>query len=177
MSHQEQVQIDLREPVDGWQKWLSTVVSALLLAFLTACCRWHPQGTNEFATKLIVVLVVSLPAMACCVTTLFLWWGKKYLLIKGEALGIHWELLGLKRTRYVQVGHRSQLVLRTVTRIDPADGDPGGTCSTQLELTLSEAYGNSCRLLAFAVSEQERAEAICREICRHLPALKFEQHL
>lgn len=46
MKQHEQIHIDLREPLPGWQKWLYTLLSALLLAFFSATVTPMPPVTD-----------------------------------------------------------------------------------------------------------------------------------
>lgn len=170
MKHNEQENIDLREPVACWLKVLCSLIAGLLLAFWVACCRGWADDAEVFVYRLLVLVMLALPAIPCLVMSLYFWWGKKYLVIRGNSLVIHTELFGIKRTRCMVVGRHSRLLLRRVTIHDPQDH---GGCAEKLELHLTDTYGYSCRLLQFAVSEQERVLAISQEICRRFPELKL----
>lgn len=150
------------------------LAAVLLLAFFISCCRWCFEPADGFALKLLVTGIVGVLTLPLAIMVLFFWRGKKYLLLSDGAVEIHLELLSCKRIRRVQLGRNSRLVLRQTTHVDHGDDD-GGACYEMLELHLTDAYGRSCRLQQYTLSERERAEAIAREICHHLPALKLEQ--
>lgn len=170
MTHNEQDTIDLREPVAVWLKVLCSGIAGLLLYFMVVCFVGASEGADAFAVRMLVAAMVALPAIPCLMLALYFWWGKKYMVIRGNCVVIHTGLFGVKRTRCVVVGRHSRLLLRRVTIHDPQDH---GGCAEKLELHLSDTYGYSCRLLQFAVSEQERVLAISQEICRRFPELKF----
>ena len=171
MTHNEQDTLDLREPIAVWLKVLCSGIAGLLLYFMVVCFRGSAEGADAFAVHLLVAAVmVALPAIPCLVMSLYFWWGKKYLVIRGNSLVIHTELFGVKRTRCMVVGRHSRLLLRRVTIHEPQDH---GGCAEKLELHLTDTYGYSCRLLQFAMSEQERVLAISQEVCRRFPELKF----
>lgn len=162
----EQAPIDLREPVGYGLKALCSIISAMLLAFLMKCCLRLVNNSAESVGNLAVIAIVAIPSLPFLITTLYFWWGKKYLTIQGKAVVIHQELLGLKRTRCVIPGRNSRLILRSFTLNTP---EHSGCGTVKLELQMTDSYGRSCRLLQFAASERERIIAIGHEICRRLP--------
>ena len=172
MDNTGQENIDLREPVACWQKVLWSIISVLLLAFMIFCCCGGSKGDTGLAGRLFVLALVALPSAPCIVLTLFFWWGKKYLVIHGNAVVIYRELLGFKRTRCVIPGRNGRLVMRRVIIRETEHSEGAGGCFPKLELLITDSCGKSYRLLQFAVSERERMLAICQEICHRLPELK-----
>ena len=173
MNHNVQENIDLREPVACWLKLLCSLIVVLLLAFWVACFRWcAADADTAFVIRLFVVVMLSLPILPFIVMVLYFWWGKKYLVIRGNSLVIHTELFGVKRTRCIVTGRNSRLILKRVTIM--SHDDHGGS-APKLELYLTDAYGYRCRLLQFAESERELVLAICHEISCRLPELKSLQ--
>ena len=172
MKHNEQENIDLREPVACWLKVLCSLIAGLLLAFWVACCRGWADDAEVFVYRLLVLVMLALPTVPFIVMALYFWWGKKYVVVQGNAVVIRLELLGFKRTRCIVTGRNSRLILKRVTIM--SHDDHGGS-APKLELYITDAYGYRCRLLQFEESERERVLAICHEISCRLPELKSLQ--
>jgi hypothetical protein len=168
MNHNGQENIDLREPVASWQKVLISLVAVLLMSILLSCClKVCGSNQEELIARLAGAIIVAAPALCFTIWALYFWWGKKYLTFGNNALVIHLELLWFKRTRYIMLGRRSQIIMRQVTYSEPDDH----TCSKKLELHVTDSYGQRHRLLHYEPSQKERVVAICHEICRQYPEL------
>lgn len=169
MNKTEHEKIDLMEPIACWRKVLIAIFSAALLAFLLICCR---GVSKEPIVQIVTVVVVAVPAIACSLTALYLWKGKKYLVFQGQALVIHRELLWFKHTRCVVPGRHSRLIMRRTTIPSP---DENGGGAEKLELYMTDAYGHKHLLLQYSPTQKERILAICGEITRQFPGIKLIQ--
>ncbi len=93
--------------------------------------------------------------------------GEKYLTFGNNALVIHLELLWFKRTRYIMLGRRSQIMMRRASSSDPNDHSQ----TIKPELYVTDSYGQRHSLLHYEPSQKERVVAIWHEICRQYPEL------
>ena len=167
MSNNGQISIELRQPVGLFMKCLMVLLSAFLLAFLVGALLGECE---EPVWKWLIVAMAVVPAIGSTVTTLFLLWGRKYMLLKDDAVEIHWELWGWQRIKLVQLGSRSRLTLRKTSEALP-DSDGDTRISEVLELLLTDAHGQMHRLLQFDVKQRARVEQIVAEIGGHIPQL------
>ena len=171
MSNNGQISVELRQPVGLFMKCLMVLLSAFLLAFLVGALLGECE---EPVWKWLIVAMAVVPAIGSTVTTLFLLWGRKYMLLKDATVEIHWELWGWQRIKLVQLGSRSRLILRkTCEALPDSDGDT--RISEVLELLLTDAHGQMHRLLQFDVKQRARVEEIAAEMVQHLPQLPLEQ--
>lgn len=172
MNNNEQIYINLREPVATWRKVVYSVVALLLFTFLLSCCSDGIKSERELSTLLLLIVMLGLPMLIFTFVALNSWWGKKYLALGPGGVEMHWVLFCFHRVRRVVLGRNSKLMLNRVTHM--VQDNDGSTCYDQMELHLTDAYGQKIRLLAFDVSERERAEAIFQIINQRLPELKPE---
>ena len=82
MSNNGQISINLRQPVGLFLKCLMVLLSAFLLAFLVGALLGECE---EPVWKWLIVAMAVVPAIGCAVSTLFVLWGQKYLLLKDDA--------------------------------------------------------------------------------------------
>ena len=167
----EQISVELRQPVGLFMKCLMVLLSVFLLAFLVGALLGECE---EPVWKWLIVAMAVVPAIGCAVSTLFLLWGRKYMLLKDDAVEIHWELWGWQRIKLVQLGSRSRLTLRKTSEALP-DSDGDTRISEVLELLLTDAHGQMHRLLQFDVRHRARVDQIAAEIVQHLPQLELVQ--
>ena len=167
MSNNGQISIDLRQPVGLFLKCLLVLLSAFLLAFLVGALLGECE---EPVWKWLIVAMAVVPAIGCAVSTLFVLWGQKYLLLKDDAVEIHRELWGWQRIKLVQLGLRSRLLLRKKLEAS-LDSDGETRISEVMELQLTDANGQMHRLLQFDVKQRARVEQIVAEIGGHIPQL------
>ena len=164
------ISIDLRQPVGSFMKCLMVLLSAFLLAFLVGALLGECE---EPVWKWLIVTMAVVPAIGSTGATIFVLWGRKYLLLKEDSVEIHWKLWGWQRIKLVQLGRRSRLLLRKKLEASP-DSDGDTRISEVLELLLTDAHGQMHRLLQFDVRQRARVEEIAAEIVQHLPQLPLE---
>ena len=170
MSNNGQISIDLRQPVGLFLKCLMVLLSAFLLAFLVGALLGECE---EQVWKWLIVAMAVVPAIGSTGVTVFMLWGRKYLVLKGDMVEIHWEVWGFRRDKRVQLGRRSRLILRKASEALP-DSDGDTRISEVLELLLTDAHGQMHRLLQFDMKQRARVEEIGAEIVQHLPQLPLE---
>ena len=169
MSNKGQVGIDLRQPIGAFSKVLMVVLSVGLLAFLAGALLGE---CDEPVWKWLIVAMALVPAIGSAGATLFVLWGRKYLLLKDDMVEIHWEVLGFRRVKRIQLGRRSRLILRKASC--ETLSDDGGTSSHEmLELQLTDSLGYTQRLLQFDVRQRAQVEQIAAEILRQIPQLEL----
>ena len=171
MSNNGQISIELRQPVGLFMKCLMVLLSAFLLAFLVGALLGECE---EPVWKWLIVAMAVVPAIGCAVSTLFVLWGRKCLLLEGDMVEIRWELWGLHRVRRVQLGRQSRLVLSRTT-CETTSSEDGTTISELLELHLTDAHRQRHCLLQFDVRHRARVDQIAAEIVQHLPQLELVQ--
>ena len=164
------ISIDLRQPVGTFMKCLMVLLSAFLLAFLVCALLGECE---EPVWKWLIVAMAVVPAIGSTGVTVFMLWGRKYLVLKGDMVEIHWEVWGFRRDKRVQLGRRSRLILRKASEALP-DSDGDTRISEVLELLLTDAHGQMHRLLQFDMKQRARVEEIAAEIVQHLPQLPLE---
>ncbi len=168
MNHNGQEHIDLREPVACWLKVLISLVAVLLMSILLSCClKVCGSNQEELIARLAGAIIVAAPALCFTIWVLYFWWGKKYLTFGNNALVIHLELLWFKRTRYIMLGRRSQIMMRRASYSAPNDHSQ----TIKLKLYVTDSYGQRHSLLHYEPSQKERVVAIWHEICRQYPEL------
>ena len=167
------ISIDLRQPVGTFMKCLMVLLSAFLLAFLVGALL---GGCEEQVWKWLIVAMAVVPAIGSTGVTVFMLWGRKYLVLKGDMVEIHWEVWGFRRDKRVQLGRRSRLILRKAS-CETFSDDGGTTSHEMLELQLTDALGQMHRLLQFDVKQCDRVEQIVAEITQYLPQLQLERAL
>ena len=170
------ISIDLRQPVGTFMRCLMVLLSAFLLAFLVGALLGECE---EPVWKWLIVAMAVVPAIGSTVVTVFMLWGRKYLVLKGDMVEIHWEVWevwGFRRDKRVQLGRRSRLILRKASEALP-DSDGDTRISEVLELLLTDAHGQMHRLLQFDVKQCDRVEQIVAEITQYLPQLQLERAL
>ena len=165
------ISIDLRQPVGTFMKCLMVLLSAFLLAFLVGALLGECE---ELVWKWLIVTMAVVPAIGSTGATIFVLWGRKYLLLKEDSVEIHWMLWGWQRIKLVQLGLRSRLLLRKKLEASP-DSDGETRISEVMELQLTDANGQMHRLLQFDVKLRARVEAIAAEIVQHMPQLPLER--
>ena len=165
------ISIDLRQPVGTFMKCLMVLLSAFLLAFLVGALLGECE---EPVWKWLIVTMAVVPAIGSTGATIFVLWGRKYLLLKEDSVEIHWMLWGWQRIKLVQLGRRSRLLLRKKLEASP-DSDGDTRISEVLELLLTDAHGQMHRLLQFDVKLRARVEEIAAEIVQHMPQLPLER--
>lgn len=163
------ISIDLRQPVGTFMKCLMVLLSAFLLAFLVGALLGECE---EPVWKWLIVTMAVVPAIGSTGATIFVLWGRKYLLLKEDSVEIHWKLWGWQRIKLVQLGRRSRLLLRKKLEASP-DSDGDTRISEVLELLLTDAHGQMHRLLQFDVRHRARVDQIVAEIVQHLPQLEL----
>ena len=169
MSNKGQVGIDLRQPIGAFSKVLMVVLSVGLLAFLAGALLGECE---EPVWKWLIVAMALVPAIGSAGATLFVLWGRKFLLLKDDMAEIHWEVLGFRRVKRIQLGRRSRLILRKASC--ETISDDGGTSSHEmLELQLTDSLGYTQRLLQFDVRQRAQVEQIAAEILRQIPQLEL----
>ena len=166
-----QISVELRQPVGLFMKCLMVLLSAFLLAFLVGALLGECE---EPVWKWLIVTMAVVPAIGSTGATIFVLWGRKYLLLKEDSVEIHWKLWGWQRIKLVQLGRRSRLLLRNKLEASP-DSDGDTRISEVLELLLTDAHGQMHRLLQFDVKQRARVEEIAAEMVQHLPQLPLEQ--
>jgi hypothetical protein len=172
MSNKGQIgSIDLRQPIGAFSKVLMVVLSVGLLAFLAGALLGECE---EPVWKWLIVAMAVVPAIGSAGATLFVLWGRKYLLLKDDMVEIHWEVLGFQRVKRIQLGRRSRLILYK-TSCETFDDDGGTESSEMLELQLTDALGYAHRLLQFDARQREQVEQIAAEIVQQLPQLELVQ--
>ena len=167
MNSNVQTEIDLRQPVGTFMKCLMVLLSAFLLAFLVGALLGECE---EPVWKWLIVTMAVVPAIGSTGATIFVLWGRKYLLLKEDSVEIHWMLWGWQRIKLVQLGRRSRLLLRKKLEASP-DSDGETRISEVMELQLTDANGQMHRLLQFDVKQRARVEHIVAEIGGHIPQL------
>ena len=171
MSNNGQISIDLRQPIGAFSKVLMVVLSVGLLAFLVGALLVECE---EPLWKWLIVAMAVVPALGSTGVTLFVLWGRKYLLLQDDVVEIHWEVWGFRRIKRVQIGRRSRLILRKASC--ETFSDDGGTSSHEmLELQLTDAHGYTQRLLQFDARLRAQVEQIAAEILQQLPQLELVQ--
>ena len=171
MSNNGQTSIDIRQPIGAFSKVLMVVLSVGLLAFLVGALLGECE---EPLWKWLIVAMAVVPALGSTGVTLFVLWGRKYLLLQDDVVEIHWEVWGFRRIKRVQIGRRSRLILRKASC--ETFSDDGGTSSHEmLELQLTDAHGYTQRLLQFDARQRAQVERIAAEILQHLPQLELVQ--
>lgn len=171
MSNNGQTSIDLRQPIGAFSKVLMVLLSVGLLAFLVGALLGECE---EPVWKWIIVAMAVVPALGSTGVTLFVLWGRKYLLLQDDVVEIHWEVWGFRRIKRVQIWRRSRLILKTAHVTSPGDGD-GPNVTEMLELQLTDAYGYTQRLLQFDARQRAQVEQIAAEILQQLPQLELVQ--
>ena len=171
MNSNVQTEIDLRQPVGTFMKCLMVLLSAFLLAFLVGALLGECE---ELVWKWLIVTMAVVPAIGSTGATIFVLWGRKYLLLKEDSVEIHWMLWGWQRIKLVQLGLRSRLLLRKKLEAS-LDSDGETRISEVMELQLTDANGQMHRLLQFDVKLRARVEAIAAEIVQHMPQLPLER--
>jgi hypothetical protein len=171
MSNNGQTGIDLRQSRGAFSKVLMVVLSVGLLAFLAGALLGECE---EPVWKWLIVAMAVVPAIGSAGATLFVLWGRKYLLLKDDMVEIHWEVLGFQRVKRIQLGRRSRLILYK-TSCETFDDDGGTESSEMLELQLTDALGYAHRLLQFDARQREQVEQIAAEIVQQLPQLELVQ--
>ena len=169
MSNKGQVGIDLRQPIGAFSKVLMVVLSVGLLAFLAGALLGECE---EPVWKWLIVAMAVVPAIGSAGATLFVLWGRKYLLLKDDMVEIHWEVLGFRRVKRIQLGRRSRLILYKTSCVT-FDNDGGTKSSEMLELQLTDSLGYTQRLLQFDVRQRAQVEQIAAEILRQIPQLEL----
>ncbi|MBO5684725.1 MAG: hypothetical protein J6R92_07220 [Akkermansia sp.] len=164
------ISIDFRQPVGTFMKCLMVLLSAFLLAFLVGALLGECE---EPVWKWLIVTMAVVPAIGSTGATIFVLWGRKYLLLKEDSVEIHWKLWGWQWIKLVQLGRRSRLLLRKKLEASP-DSDGDTRISEVLELLLTDAHGQMHRLLQFDMKQRARVEEIAAEIVQHLPQLPLE---
>ena len=81
MNSNVQTEIDLRQPVGTFMKCLMVLLSAFLLAFLVGALLGECE---EPVWKWLIVTMAVVPAIGSTGATMFVLWGRKYLLLKHE---------------------------------------------------------------------------------------------
>ena len=171
MSNNGQTSIDLRQPIGAFSKVLMVLLSVGLLAFLVGALLGECE---EPVWKWLIVAMAVVPALGSTGVTLFVLWGRKYLLLQDDVVEIHWEVWGFRRIKRVQIGRRSRLILKTAYVTSPGDGD-GPNVTEMLELQLTDAHGYIQRLLQFDARQRAQVEQIAAEILQQLPQLELVQ--
>ena len=164
------ISIDLRQPVGTFMKCLMVLLSVVLMGFLVGALMGECE---EAVWKWLIVAMTVVPAIGSTGVTVFMLWGRKYLVLKGDMVEIHWEVWGFRRDKRVQLGRRSRLILRKASEALP-DSDGDTRISEVLELLLTDAHGQMHRLLQFDMKQRARVEEIAAEIVQHLPQLPLE---
>lgn len=164
------ISIDLRQPVGLFMKCLMVLLSVVLMGFLVGALMGECE---EPVWKWLIVAMAVVPAIGSTGVTVFMLWGRKYLVLKGDMVEIHWEVWGFRRDKRVQLGRRSRLILRKASEALP-DSDGDTRISEVLELLLTDAHGQMHRLLQFDMKQRARVEEIAAEIVQHLPQLPLE---
>lgn len=170
MSNNGQISIELRQPVGLFMKCLMVLLSVVLMGFLVGALLGECE---EQVWKWLIVAMAVVPAIGSTGVTVFMLWGRKYLVLKGDMVEIHWEVWGFRRDKRVQLGRRSRLILRKASEALP-DSDGDTRISEVLELLLTDAHGQMHRLLQFDMKQRARVEDIAAEIVQHLPQLPLE---
>lgn len=170
MSNNGQISIELRQPVGLFMKCLMVLLSVVLMGFLVGALLGECE---EQVWKWLIVAMAVVPAIGSTGVTVFMLWGRKYLVLKGDMVEIHWEVWGFRRDKRVQLGCRSRLILRKASEALP-DSDGDTRISEVLELLLTDAHGQMHRLLQFDMKQRARVEEIAAEIVQHLPQLPLE---
>ena len=170
MSNNGQISIELRQPVGLFMKCLMVLLSVVLMGFLVGALLGECE---EQVWKWLIVAMAVVPAIGSTGVTVFMLWGRKYLVLKGDMVEIHWEVWGFRRDKRVQLGRRSRLILRKASEALP-DSDGDTRISEVLELLLTDAHGQMHRLLQFDMKQRARVEEIAAEIVQHLPQLPLE---
>lgn len=173
MSNKGQVGIDLRQPIGAFSKVLMVVLSVGLLAFLSGTLLGECE---EPVWKWLIVAMAVVPAIGSAGATLFVLWGSKYLLLlqRDDMVEIHWEVLGFRRVKRIQLGRRSRLILYKTSCVT-FDNDGGTKSSEMMELQLTDALGYAHRLLQFDARQRAQVEQIAAEIVQQLPQLELVQ--
>ena len=170
MSNKGQIgSIDLRQPIGAFSKVLMVVLSVVLLAFLAGALLGECE---EPVWKWLIVAMALVPAIGSAGATLFVLWGRKYLLLKDDMVEIHWEVLGFRRVKRIQLGRRSRLILRKAS-CETISEDGGTSSHEMLELQLTDSLGYTQRLLQFDVRQRAQVELIAAEIVQHMPQLEL----
>ena len=167
MSNNGQISIERRQPVGLFMKCLMVLLSVVLMGFLVGALLGECE---EQVWKWLIVAMAVVPAIGSTGVTVFMLWGRKYLVLKGDMVEIHWEVWGFRRDKRVQLGRRSRLILRKASEALP-DSDGDTRISEVLELLLTDAHGQMHRLLQFDMKQRARVEEIAAEIVQHLPQL------
>ena len=171
MSNKGLVGIDLRQPIGAFSKVLMVVLSVGLLAFLAGALLGECE---EPVWKWLIVAMAVVPSIGSAGATLFVLWGRKYLLLKDDMVEIHWEVLGFRRVKRIQLGRRSRLILYKTSCVT-FDNDGGTKSSEMLELQLTDALGYTHRLLQFDARQRAQVEQIAAEIVQQIPQLELVQ--
>ena len=171
MSNNGQTCIDLRQPRGAFSKVLMVVLSVGLLAFLAGALLGECE---EPVWKWLIVAMAVVPALGSTGVTLFVLWGRKYLLLQDDVVEIHWEVLGFQRVKRIQLGRRSRLILRKAS-CETFSDDEGTNSHEMLELQLTDSLGYTHRLLQFDVRQRAQVEQIAAEILQLMPQLELVQ--
>ncbi len=171
MSNNGQTGIDLRQPVGTFMKCLMVLLSVVLMGFLAGALVGECE---EPFWKWLIVAMAVVPAIGSTGVTVFVLWGRKYLLLKGDMVEIYWEVWGFRRVKRVQLGRRSRLILRKAS-CETFSDDEGTNPHEMLELQLTDSLGYTHRLLQFDVRQRAQVEQIAAEILQLMPQLELVQ--